>query len=228
MDRWRWLGEEDVWLCSRAWRHIYRTRYCGQFRTRPGPQLLLAGKPQDWNIRLGHWRLRPQQRRLMLRCPSLGLQSESVTSCEWLFQIILISFLLPSHHTVWLESVLILCVSSHHLEPGVSVVFLAVHRNPASCVLTLLQALWDSRAADPSPVPCCMMVTSWSVMASLPHWFSVFEVCAYVLYRIKHLGLLGLSSFFQPDSDLNKQCRQEHLVGFVGWFLKYHLPWDWS
>lgn len=149
-----------------------------------------------------------------------GCSQKSVTSCEWLFQIILISFLLSFHHTVWLESVLILFVSSHHLEPGVSVVFLAVHRNPASCVLTLLQALWDSRAADPSPVPCCMMVTSWSVMASLPRWFSVFEVCAHVLYRIKHLGLLALSSFFHPGSDLNKKCRQEHLKGFVGWFLK--------
>lgn len=58
-------------------------------------------------------------------------------------------------------------------------------------------------------------------MASLPHWFSVFEVCAYVLYRIKHLGLLGLSSFLQPDSDLNK-CRQGALTGFCR--LVFEVP----
>lgn len=145
------------------------------------------------NLRIGIYQAGP----LETPTPAAGLSSgvldwgcsqKSVTSCEWLFQIILISFLLSFHHTVWLESVLILFVSSHHLEPGVSVVFLAVHRNPASCVLTLLQALWDSRAADLSPVPCCMMVTSWSVMASLPCWFSVFEVCAICALQNKASG----------------------------------------
>lgn len=124
----------------------------------------------------------------------VGCSHKSVTSWEMLVSDHIDLFPFVSHRMVWLESVLILRVSSHRLEPSISVVFLAVHRNPASCVLTLLQALWDSRAADPSPVPCCMMVTSWSVMAFLPHWFSVFEVCAYVLYRIKHLDLLGLLS----------------------------------
>lgn len=81
--------------CLGAWRHIYRTCYCGQFRTRPGPQLLLADKPQDWPLETP--------------TPAAGLSSgvldwgcsqKSVTSCEWLFQIILISFLLSFHHTV--------------------------------------------------------------------------------------------------------------------------------
>lgn len=143
----------------------------------------------------------------------------SVTSWELLVSDHIDLFPFVSHRMVWLESVLILCVSSHRLEPGISVVFLAVHRNPASCVLTLLQALWDSRAADPSPVPCCMMVTSWSVMASLPPLiFCVWSMCICALQN-KTSGFTWFAVLIPAGLVFFKQkVGREHFQGFAGCF----------
>lgn len=106
-SRWtggRWVGEEGVWLCLGAWRHIYRTCYCGQFHTRSGPHCSLLV-----NLRIGisGWATGDSNpsSRLILRCPRLGLQSE-VSDFLWMVvsdHIDLFPFVLSPYGMTWIS-----------------------------------------------------------------------------------------------------------------------------
>lgn len=49
--------------------------------------------------------------------------------------------------------------------------------------------------ADPFPFSYCMMVSSWSVTAFTPWLICCVGICAFVLYRIKHLNLFTAYPF---------------------------------